>query len=207
MGTKLAGVSSLSDRQKEILRLVAQHHQAKEIARILRISESTVKTHTDEARRRLGVGTSRQAARLLIAHEVRSILSREDGFKPEAASDLSGSASHWLYEQALLSQQRASPYQTSEYEDNPKDSSGAFQHADSYQRSEQEQEARSDRFSDGVVEGRWGSVGKRLKALNIVQWCGLIILISVLLPLIMGVLLQAAHATFESLQLLHSRSE
>lgn len=62
-------VESLSQRQKEILRLIAQGHQTKEIARLLDIRETTVKTHTETARQRLGVATSREAARLLQAYE------------------------------------------------------------------------------------------------------------------------------------------
>jgi len=65
----VTGVGSLSKRQKEILRLVARHHQVKEIARLLNISEATVRTHTEEARRRLGAATSREAAIVLLRHE------------------------------------------------------------------------------------------------------------------------------------------
>ncbi len=57
---KSAELATLTARQKEILRLVAQNLQAKEIARELGISERAVKTHTDAARRRLGVATSRE---------------------------------------------------------------------------------------------------------------------------------------------------
>ncbi|ESQ77336.1 response regulator transcription factor [Asticcacaulis sp. YBE204] len=67
-----SGVEKLSARQKEILRLVAQNHQAKEIARLLDIGERTVKTHTEAARERLGVATSRDAARLLAAYEAQT---------------------------------------------------------------------------------------------------------------------------------------
>jgi DNA-binding CsgD family transcriptional regulator len=63
------GIETLSERQKQVLRLVAQNHQAKEIARLLGISESTVKTHMEEGRRRLDVATTREAARLLAAQE------------------------------------------------------------------------------------------------------------------------------------------
>ena len=66
---KTAGIASLSRRQKEILRLIARHLQAKEIARLLSISEGTVRTHTEEARRRLGVATTRDAALLLASFE------------------------------------------------------------------------------------------------------------------------------------------
>jgi DNA-binding CsgD family transcriptional regulator len=62
-------VESLSQRQKEILRLIAHGHQTKEIARALDIRETTIKTHTETARQRLGVATSREAARLLQAYE------------------------------------------------------------------------------------------------------------------------------------------
>ncbi len=67
--SKATGVEALSERQKEILRLMAKHLQAKEVAFILKISRHTVDTHTEEARRRLGVATSREAARLLSDYE------------------------------------------------------------------------------------------------------------------------------------------
>ncbi|ESQ86510.1 hypothetical protein ABAC460_23195 [Asticcacaulis sp. AC460] len=63
------GVEALSARQKEILRLVAAHFERKEIARQLNISPHTVKAHIDAARKRLGVATDRQAARLLTEQE------------------------------------------------------------------------------------------------------------------------------------------
>jgi len=64
-------IEALTDRQKEVLRLVAQHLQAKEIGRALHISENTVKAHTDAARRRLGVASSRDAAKLLMIYEAQ----------------------------------------------------------------------------------------------------------------------------------------
>lgn len=62
----------LTIRQKQILRLIADGHQAKEIARLIGIGERTVKTHTEAARKRLGVATSREAARWLAAAEKSS---------------------------------------------------------------------------------------------------------------------------------------
>ena len=76
MENEAAGIEALTRRQKEILRLISQHYQTKEMARALNISERTVKTHTEEARRRLGVATSRDAARLLAAYE--TALGRDD---------------------------------------------------------------------------------------------------------------------------------
>lgn len=54
MPTTVPGIDALSERQKEVLRLTARHHQVKEIAHLLKISENTVKTHLIETRRRLG---------------------------------------------------------------------------------------------------------------------------------------------------------
>jgi DNA-binding CsgD family transcriptional regulator len=65
----VSGVRTLSDRQKEVLRLMARHHKAKEIAKILEIRETTVRTHIEEARRRLGGVSSGDAVRALLEHE------------------------------------------------------------------------------------------------------------------------------------------
>ncbi|ESQ93098.1 hypothetical protein ABAC460_02240 [Asticcacaulis sp. AC460] len=74
------GIETLSERQKQVLRLVGQNHQAKEIARLLDISESTVKTHMEEGRRRLGIATSREAARFLMAQESGTAIPLQRGY-------------------------------------------------------------------------------------------------------------------------------
>ena len=61
----------LTPRERECLRLVAQHHRSKEIARLLNISKSTVDKHIDSARDRLGAPDRRTAALALAAHEMR----------------------------------------------------------------------------------------------------------------------------------------
>ncbi|MCF8505786.1 MAG: helix-turn-helix transcriptional regulator [Caulobacter sp.] len=58
-------IGRLTPRERECLRLVAEHLHSKEIARRLRISQHTVDGHLNEARRRLGVASRRDAARLL----------------------------------------------------------------------------------------------------------------------------------------------
>jgi DNA-binding CsgD family transcriptional regulator len=68
-GLIISQVEGLSARQKEILRLIAQYKRAKEIARDLNITERTVKAHTLEARKRLNVSSSRDAALLLLEYE------------------------------------------------------------------------------------------------------------------------------------------
>jgi len=64
------GFESLTARERECLRLVARHHQSKEIARLLNISKSTVDKHIDRARERLGAADRRAAALALATHEM-----------------------------------------------------------------------------------------------------------------------------------------
>ena len=61
--------AQLSDRQLEVLRLLASHQTAKEIARTIGRSEHTVRAHSAEVRRRLGVSNTREAAILLDRYE------------------------------------------------------------------------------------------------------------------------------------------
>jgi DNA-binding CsgD family transcriptional regulator len=58
-------VQKLTPRQKEILRLILNGFNAKSAARELGISVHTVNEHLTEARRHLGVSSSREAARIL----------------------------------------------------------------------------------------------------------------------------------------------
>ncbi|UDF04780.1 response regulator transcription factor [Asticcacaulis sp. AND118] len=97
----------LSERQKEILRLIARHQRGKEIARLLKISEHTVKTHTEEARRRLGVASSRDAALLLTAYEAEIGLPPEGGPPPRAIPTPRADAASWVHEYASPQQRQA----------------------------------------------------------------------------------------------------
>lgn len=58
-------VQKLTPRQKEILRLLGVGYDVKSVSRELGISNHTVAEHLREARRHLGVSSSREAARLL----------------------------------------------------------------------------------------------------------------------------------------------
>lgn len=62
MGGNLA---SLSEREKEVLRLLLRGHDAKSIARSLNLSVHTVNEYLRQSRRKLEVSSSREAARLL----------------------------------------------------------------------------------------------------------------------------------------------
>lgn len=74
-------VESLSDRERETLRLLGRGHDAKSIASALGLSVHTVNERLREVRRKLGVSSSREAARLLLAHEAASAPSNKSGYK------------------------------------------------------------------------------------------------------------------------------
>lgn len=63
------GFQSLSEREKEALRLLLGGHDIKSIAADLGLSVHTVNERLREARRKLGASSSRQAARLLAEAE------------------------------------------------------------------------------------------------------------------------------------------
>jgi DNA-binding CsgD family transcriptional regulator len=62
-------LSNLTDREREVLRLLANGHDIKSIARELSISTSAVTDRLRHARRKLGVSTSREAARIFANSE------------------------------------------------------------------------------------------------------------------------------------------
>jgi len=63
------GPDTLTPREKQALRLLARGHDAKSAARDLGLSVHTVNDRLRDARRKLGVSSSREAARLLLAAE------------------------------------------------------------------------------------------------------------------------------------------
>jgi DNA-binding CsgD family transcriptional regulator len=65
-------LDTLSEREKETLRLLLKGHDAKSVAVALGLSVHTVNERLREARRKLGVGSSRAAARLLAQKEARN---------------------------------------------------------------------------------------------------------------------------------------
>ncbi|MFA6220511.1 MAG: helix-turn-helix transcriptional regulator [Erythrobacter sp.] len=63
-------VAALCDKELEILRLLASGHTAKSIAARLGRSEAAINERLREARRKTGVGSSRELARLLDAQKI-----------------------------------------------------------------------------------------------------------------------------------------
>ena len=84
------GVASLTDREREVLRLLLAGHTAKSIAIELDLSVHTVNDYLREARKKLGVSTSREAARILGDTEAQppSRFGTEQIGMPPAAVDV-----------------------------------------------------------------------------------------------------------------------
>ena len=73
-------IETLTRREAEILRLLLNGHEAKSAANELGISVHTINDHLRSARQKLGVSSSREAARLL--GEVENAPPENDGSKP-----------------------------------------------------------------------------------------------------------------------------
>lgn len=76
-----AGSWTLSEKEKQTLRLIVRGHDAKSIARNLGLSVHTINERLRDARRKMAVSSSREAARMLLAVE-------GDGAGPESPDNL-----------------------------------------------------------------------------------------------------------------------
>ena len=63
------GVCALTEKEKQTLRLIVRGHDAKSSARDLGLSVHTINERLRDARRKLAVSSSREAARMLLAAE------------------------------------------------------------------------------------------------------------------------------------------
>src|SRR3546814_16629520 len=63
------GINALTEKEKQTLRLIVRGHDAKSIARNLDLSVHTINERLRDARRKLKVSSSREAARLLFDAE------------------------------------------------------------------------------------------------------------------------------------------
>ncbi|HTN41892.1 MAG TPA: helix-turn-helix transcriptional regulator [Asticcacaulis sp.] len=213
-------IANLSTRQKEILRLIAQHLQAKEVAQLLRISEHTVRTHTDSARRKLGVATSRDAARLLQAfeHETGPAEALVDDQRPssmrigEAPAGMAG----LTHEQAIthhrkipaelgLHNPQLAGHGVSPGADSPSVETPEYSGDDGYP-SGQEQRgwAETNRSyagsGDRLADGWWLRFKPRLKRLNTLQWLGVTLILSAVMGILMGAFLAISLGFLETFE-------
>uniref|UniRef100_UPI0035CA699B DUF4019 domain-containing protein n=1 Tax=uncultured Sphingomonas sp. TaxID=158754 RepID=UPI0035CA699B len=63
------GLSALTEKEKQTLRLIVRGHDAKSSARSLGLSVHTINERLRDARRKIGVSSSREAARMLLEAE------------------------------------------------------------------------------------------------------------------------------------------
>ena len=213
-------IAYLSTRQKEILRLIAQHMQAKEVALLLQISEHTVRTHTDSARRKLGVATSRDAARILQAfeREAAPVDALVDDQRPsstgigEGPADMAGSG----HEQAITPHRKI-PAELGLHNpqlEGPGVSSGADRtslQTPEYSRDDsrstgQEQRGwpETDHPHTGgghrLADGWWLQFKPRLKRLNTLQWLGVTLILSAAMGILMGAFLAISLGFLETFE-------
>lgn len=184
----MSRVATLSARQREILRLIARHMQAKEVARALHISEWTVRTHTEEARKRLGVASTREAARVLIEWEGREALPHDEGPSPQGLANPESDVSASRHEQALRTDTPAH----ADIDDRPVDRAlqrlvdaggprqgglhpGDPEYGEAVRPGRADQESRLHHGGgNGVADGRWARFEKRLADISLSRWLGLI---------------------------------
>ena len=60
------GFGALTEKEKQTLRLIVRGHDAKSVARSLGLSVHTINERLRDARRKMAVSSSREAARLLF---------------------------------------------------------------------------------------------------------------------------------------------
>jgi len=221
LGRRHSGIEALSARQKEILRLVSQHLQAKEVARLLDISERTVKTHTDAARKRLGVTSTREAARLLAAQEGPSTIVPEGrwSLRPMDGATADGAVSAHEHTPHLSAQAAAaSPLrgQLAGSGNGVADAGHTGQAGPDRgdpgrpARSESVDSAGEGRLhghrGDGLADGRRGwrqGLHAWLAARSHIEWLGLILGLALGLMILGTGLLTGAVGTMEAVQRLH----
>ncbi|WP_440979711.1 DUF4019 domain-containing protein [Sphingomonas pseudosanguinis] len=69
------GLTALTEKEKETLRLIVRGHDAKSVAQALDLSVHTINERLRDARRKLSVSSSREAARMLLEAEGGAIAS------------------------------------------------------------------------------------------------------------------------------------
>ena len=215
-----AQIRNLSLRQKEILRLIAQHMQAKEVAIALKISEHTVRTHTVSARRKLGVATSRDAARLLIAFEsggdTQPAIIDDECNSSSMIGDGSKPVPDWDHEQAIppyrkipsergLYNPQLEGSGSSTRTDGPSDQISEYT-GDDWRPSGTEQRswAKEDDPHIGgghsVANGWWLGFKPKLKRLSALQWLGVTLLVSAGMGILMGAFLAISLGFLETFE-------
>jgi DNA-binding CsgD family transcriptional regulator len=203
-------VEELSVRQKEILRLIAKHFERKEIARRLNISAHTVKAHIDAARKRLGVGTDRQAARFLAEYEAAHPPTFLGQSLPEVMAEPAETNADLGHEQDLRPERRVHDDHLERVGDSHAYAGVTRQTSGRGGLSSDGSSPLSDAWTGegsfqfggigGVADDRWRWLTGRGERRNIAQSVGIVILLAIGLAIAFVVLVGGGATTMQAIQ-------
>jgi DNA-binding CsgD family transcriptional regulator len=195
--SKKTGLEALSERQKEILVLISQGYQQKEIAGLLGIEPSTIRGHTEEIRQKLNVSSTRSAARLYVSWDGFVPPRQNDGGEQNRVAESTSAGSQSGHEHTdFTDYDRANPDHSQERSrgGNP-DLNGTgetrkyIQHAgDSFQGEGRGGRSSSDNFTDVRNDrvSRYLALRGWLRKLNLIQWAGLTLLTTLFIIIVTG---------------------
>lgn len=176
MSQQNPGLFKLSPREKEVLRLTLGGHTQKEIARLLDIGPTTVKTHAKAACMKLGKDTTRAAARILAEHECLSPATAAavllEGGPPTKRIPASASGD----DTALTGVSRS------------QDALGRLSDAESRPLDQGLSQAIS-KSTDRSSVMTWGKLERTLKTTSTAQWLAMLVFVSIALGLTVSSLL------------------
>ena len=97
-----ADISTLTDKEKEALRLLLEGHDTKSSANLLGLSVHTINDRLRNARRKMGVGSSREAARILrdVEGETPKNTPQTSAEDPQSAPETNAHTSFGMSDQA-----------------------------------------------------------------------------------------------------------
>lgn len=207
---------TLSDRQMEILGLLGQHFQVKEVAHRLGISEKTVRNHIDEARRRLGGLSMREAIRLIATQAETRSLGQNSLYRKNPISGTSDESAASGHEHEPSTERKLSDHQlrgTSgglAYVGDTRQGSGGRDHDPGVESPQHEDGASENDLLNGGGHGladdrggrRWIALKRWLNERSTLQWCGLIIASGAVLGLGLSAVFTVMIATIQAINIL-----
>ncbi|WP_189489221.1 response regulator transcription factor [Asticcacaulis endophyticus] len=209
MASRKIGVDALTDRQKEILKLISQGYQQKEIANKLGLEISTIKGHAEEARFKLSASTTRIAARIYVNH---TPLQKAGG--AQSTIEITNAHSHTnSHEHANLYIERTQPHHNEVRSFESHSGSDAIiqaqrSHLNGGSRIHRDEERGGgiSRFPSSIwVDGlgelrRWiAGLIRRLKTSSPTHWLASILVLAILIPVVAALLMGAAMVVLQGI--------